>query len=245
MSAAVENQVAESFPTANVSERCYANEGNRAVLDLLGSEPMLVLDVGCGSGDNAKLARQLGLEHEFYGITLSAGERDVAMHVMKECWVEDLESSKLQCLEGRKFNAILFSHVLEHLKNPASVIAKSLNVLQPDGVVVIAVPNVLVWRQRLKFLLGRFDYTQDGTMDETHLRFYTYDSADRYLIDSNPELKLEVKEVEGSVPLWFLRHHLLSNKMTARLDRLGCKVFPNLFGHQILIRARKVATGSR
>ena len=225
--------------SANNAQRRYGNEGNRAILEMLSSEPREVLDVGCGSGDNARLAAQLGFNQEYYGITLSQDEQEIALSRMKECWVADIETSDLYFLGQRQFDAILFSHVLEHLKDPASTVSRFISFLRPGGTIVIGVPNVLVFRQRLKFLIGRFDYEDDGVMDATHLRFYTYDSADRYLLAS-PQLKLLRKEVEGSVPLWFLRHHLLPGRAKDWLDHKGCTLFPNLFGGQILLKARKV-----
>ncbi|HKO60325.1 MAG TPA: hypothetical protein VJV03_04120, partial [Pyrinomonadaceae bacterium] len=129
---------------------------------------------------------------------------------------------------------------LEHLINPGAAVGRFLPFLRSGGRVIIAVPNVLVLKQRIKFLMGHFDYEEDGIMDSTHLRFYTYDSAARSLIAS-PELRLIRKEVEGSVPLWFLRHHFLPARAKAWLDKQGCSLFPNLFGDQILLEARKIS----
>ena len=226
--------------SANNAERQYGNEGNRAILELLGSEPKQILDVGCGSGDNARLAGELGFNQEYYGITLSQSEKEIALKGMKECWVADVETSDLDFLKQRQFDAILFSHVLEHLRDPASIVSRFVSFLRPGGTIVIAVPNVLVFRQRIKFLIGRFNYEDDGVMDSTHLRFYTYDSADRYLLASS-KLKIVRKEVEGSVPLWFLRHYFLPGRAKNWLDNKGCDLFPNLFGGQVLLKAQKLA----
>jgi hypothetical protein len=121
------------------------------------------------------------------------------------------------------------------------VVAKFVRHLRPGGVVLIAVPNVLTWRQRIEFLRGRFNYAEAGLMDVTHVRFFTYDSADAYLLKDTPALKLEKKVADGSVPLWFLRHKLLSEEARRRVDALGCSLLPNLFAGQILIKARLTA----
>ena len=53
-----------------------------------------------------------------------------------------------------------------------------------------------------------------------------------------PGLKLETKIADGSVPLWFLRHRLLSAGMRRSIDKFGCSRLPNLFAGQVLIKAR-------
>lgn len=221
--------------------KAYANCGNPPLLALLDKDCVTVLDVGCGSGDNARLSERQGYTREFYGITLSPAEYRAASTVMTECWVEDVEISSLECLNGRTFDAIIFSHVLEHLKDPSLVISKFVPHLVPGGKILIAVPNVVVWRQRLQFILGRFQYEEEGVLDKTHLRFFTYYSADKYLVNENANLRLIEKTVDGSVPLWFLRRRILTAKLRALCDRAGCIVFPNLFGVQILLKAERTS----
>jgi hypothetical protein len=72
------------------------------------------------------------------------------------------------------------------------------------------------------------------------LRFFTFDTADNYLFQKSANLKIIVKDVTGSFPLWLLRRYILPQFVIDYIDRLGCKLFPNLFGSQILIKAIKV-----
>jgi hypothetical protein len=76
-------------------------------------------------------------------------------------------------------------------------------------------------------------------LDATHLRFFTYLTADRYLLADVPELKLDSKTVSGSVPLWWLRRHVLPERACSAIDSLGCRWRPNLFGSQILLKATR------
>jgi hypothetical protein len=138
-----------------------------------------------------------------------------------------------------QFDALIFSHVLEHLRNPAEVLARYVALLHEEGEVLIAVPNLLSWKFRLQFLIGRFEYESGGVLDDTHLRFFTFDSADHNLLCLTPELHVVNKTAEGSVPLWILRRYILPKSISEWLDRLGCKHFPNLFGNQVLIKALK------
>lgn len=217
--------------------RVYANAGNPAVVALVDPLSSVVLDVGCGAGDNASLLKARDPSKQIYGITASKGEAALAGRWMEACWVADLEQPLPSEVIERDYDVIVCSHVLEHLVDPASAVARLSALLKPGGSFVIAVPNVLSWRQRLRFLFGRFEYEQTGVLDETHLRFFTYFTAPNYLLAKARELRVVEQRVTGSVPLWILRRHVFSSRLAEYVDRLGCLVTPNLVGSEILIKA--------
>jgi SAM-dependent methyltransferase len=223
----------------SVADRTYYNNGNPALLDLLETNCKFILDVGCGSGDNARLLKERRPQSIVFGITLSQTELEAASQDLEAGWVADIETSDLAFLGSRTFDAIIFSHVLEHLREPPKILERFLRFLKPEGFLLIAVPNVLVWSQRLKFMAGQFEYLNGGVLDDTHLRFFTYLTADQYLVSNLAGLRITRKSVSGSVPLWLLRRHVFPQRLSAWLDRIGCKVYPNLFGDQVLIQARK------
>lgn len=221
-------------------QRIYANVGNYPLVELLEGDVLRVLDVGCGAGDNAALIRARYPDAQISGVTVSPAEAEVAKAVLDTCWIFDIEGGELPpVLQSTRFDTLVFSHVLEHLRDPAVVLARFVTLLQPGGQVLIAVPNVLGWRQRLQFLYGRFEYESAGVLDDTHLRFFTYFTADRYLLNNCTELHVVHKSVTGSVPLWWLRRYVLPASWSAKIDQFGCKRWPNLFGGQVLIKAIK------
>ena len=67
--------------------------------------------------------------------------------------------------------------ILEHLVRPERLLQDCREVLTPKGAVVISVPNVANIAVRLMLLFGRFDYTERGILDKTHLRFFTRKAA--------------------------------------------------------------------
>ncbi len=220
--------------------RIYENRGNWPLVELLGTGCQRVLDVGCGAGDNAALVKARYPGCRVFGITHGAAEADVARRHLEQCWVFDIEGELPEELAARTFDTLMFSHVLEHLRDPALVLSRFTPLLEAGGAVLIAVPNVLSWRQRVQFLQGRFEYEPSGVLDDTHLRFFTYFTADHYLLGQSPELQLRAKQVTGSVPLCWLRRHLLPNEWSLAIDSWGCRHWPNLFGGQILLKATKV-----
>jgi 2-polyprenyl-3-methyl-5-hydroxy-6-metoxy-1,4-benzoquinol methylase len=218
--------------------RVYKNAGNAPLLALLDDvESKRVLDVGCGAGDNAALLKFKHPGCEIHGVTHSAAEAEIAKQWMAACWVFDIESEIPGVLSAMRFDAIIFSHVLEHLRDPAAVLDRFANLLRHRGCIVVAVPNALSWRMRWRFLRGDFEYGSEGVLDDTHLRFFTYVTADRYLLGSSSRLKLVTKSVAGSVPLWWFRRNLLPKSWSRSIDDLGCRLWPNLFGDQVLMKA--------
>jgi SAM-dependent methyltransferase len=220
-------------------ERVYRNAGNPPLVDLVDPSALVVLDVGCGAGDNAALLRARNPRVRIHGITRSEAEAALARERMESCTVADVEGGIPEGVAGRAYDAILFSHVLEHLRDPAGVLARFAGLLAPGGAAVVAVPNVLHWPQRIRFLLGDFEYEAAGVLDDSHLRFFTYRTAARLLLSKSPGLELAAERVTGSVPLWWLRRHVLPKGWSGRIDALGCRLLPNLFGGQVLLKAVK------
>ena len=220
-------------------ERVYKNDGNAALLRLLGEECREVLDVGCGSGDNASLLRTWLPRVEIDGITHSRSEAVLAGKHMRSCWIFDVEESIPSGVELRTYDAVIFSHVLEHFRNPAGIVSAYSAYVKPNGVILIAVPNILSWRMRSRFLRGDFAYAESGPLDNTHLRFFTFFTVDELLLGAAPTLSLEQKVADGSFPLWWARRGMLPKSTCALIDSWACRRWPNLFAEQILLKARK------
>jgi 2-polyprenyl-3-methyl-5-hydroxy-6-metoxy-1,4-benzoquinol methylase len=226
-------------------DRIYRNDGNAPLVALIDRPVRSVLDVGCGAGDNASLIRARFPDCEIHGVTRSVGEAEVAKAHMTSCGVWDIEGDIPGAVASTRFDVILFSHVLEHLRDPRTVLRNFSRLLRSDGMVLIAVPNVVSWAMRWEFARGRFEYQEEGILDDTHLRFFTFFTADRYLLFGNPGLQLVSKAVTGSVPLWWLRRYLMPKKYSEWLDMLGCRLWPNLFGGQIMLKVVGARTDHR
>lgn len=219
-------------------KRVYQNLGNEDLIKLL-TPCSKVLDVGCGNGANARLIADKYPDAQVSGVTIAQTEADASKPYLKKCYVFDMESSWPDQLQEESYDALIFSHVLEHLRDPALVVAKYVQHLQSGGQILIAVPNVLNWRQRIDFALGRFEYESAGVMDDTHLRFFTYLTSDRYLLSRCKDVSITHKLATGSVPLWLLRRAVLPSKWSDFIDKNGTKFWPNLFGSQVVFRGIK------
>lgn len=136
----------------------------------------LVLDVGCASGYLGEILMEQG--NTVYGIDGNAQAIEQAKKTYQDAVCMDLNNTEhLSVFGGKKFDVIVFADVLEHLLDPVAVLRYFRQSLQSDGAVVVSLPNVALWRVRLNLLFGRFDYTDYGVLDRTHLHLYTFSSA--------------------------------------------------------------------
>lgn len=205
---------------------------NQGVLSLVPKSARRVLDIGCGSG---ALGREIKrkIECEVTGVTFSGEEAVSARQWLDTVIVFDLNQFVPRDLG--LFDCIVCSHILEHLYSPAELLSRLRNSLTPDGVLIVALPNALFWKQRWEFLRGRFRYTEGGIMDSTHYRFFDYSTSAELI--SSARFEIIARDVEAHFPLPFLRQRL--GFLAGRLDRLASKLIPGLCGTQFIIVARK------
>jgi 2-polyprenyl-3-methyl-5-hydroxy-6-metoxy-1,4-benzoquinol methylase len=184
-------RVAEAASAAPEPLKYVVEEENRALVESIG-RPRRVLDVGCGVGLNGAAAKRKGARVTGIEIVRHTSER--ARKVLDEVLAIDITSdaSVKAGLEGKTFDLMLFGDVLEHVPDPGAVLGRLLPYLEPEGRVIASLPNVAAWTVRLGLLGGHFDYEQSGILDNTHLRFFTRDSA-RHLLEA---AGLEVLRVE-------------------------------------------------
>jgi len=219
--------------------KLYDNSGNLDVALLVPPEAIDVLDIGCGAGATGILIKQLNNEIRIHGITINAKEAEKAAAVYEKVFIADLEREDLGKILPTRYDAIICSHILEHLKAPDEFIASISELLNPAGVLIVALPNIAHWKSRIKILFGKFDYEETGVMDDTHIRFFTYHSADQFIFRKTEKIQVTKKGVTGNAPLWKMRN-ILPSQVTIKLNKIACASFPNLLGSQILITAQLV-----
>jgi 2-polyprenyl-3-methyl-5-hydroxy-6-metoxy-1,4-benzoquinol methylase len=125
-----------------------------------------LLDVGCASGRFVGLVKQRFPDADVWGIDPVAYEGG-DFHRVVGRFPDDLPA-------GRVFDCIVFNDVLEHLVDPWGVLRATRPFLAPGGVVVASIPNIRNLEiLRALVLHGRWEYTEIGILDRTHLRFFT------------------------------------------------------------------------
>lgn len=139
-----------------------------------------VLELGCGYG---VISRQLALRQgcAVTGIEYDAQSAESARPWLDRLVVADLEGVSWTTEIQPPFEVIVAADVIEHLRDPLRLLRKLRGMLALDGCVVLSVPNVGHAGVIAGLLCGRFDYTPTGILDETHLRFFTWNSLEALL----------------------------------------------------------------
>jgi methionine biosynthesis protein MetW len=176
--------------------KVYINTGNVDVLRHVSTDRSHILDVGCGGGSLAAVLKSLG--HQVDGITISEEEKRSAVEHCREVFIHNLENGLPQSVLGRKYDYVICSHVLEHIVYPKSLLKDIGGILKPGGRLIIALPNLMHYKSRLKLLAGNFEYKQAGIWDYTHVKWYTFKTAQQLLRETG--FKIKTAEVTGELP---------------------------------------------
>lgn len=140
-----------------------------------------VLEFGPANGRLTKyLNKELNCDVYLAELDEEAGNE--ALKYGKELIVGDIENYEwYEKFREIKFDYILFADVLEHLRDPKSVIAKSKLLLKQNGSFLLSVPNMAHNSVLIDLMKNELCYTNVGLLDNTHIHFFTYNSLERML----------------------------------------------------------------
>lgn len=85
--------------------------------------------------------------------------------------------------EGTGYDYIIFADVLEHLSIPEKVISECKSILKPKGKILISIPNITHNSIIIDLFNGKFEYSETGLLDRTHIHFFSYESFVKMLHD--------------------------------------------------------------
>jgi 2-polyprenyl-3-methyl-5-hydroxy-6-metoxy-1,4-benzoquinol methylase len=196
----------------------------------LAPETMRLLDVGCSRGQYVAAAEQFGFRAE--GIEpaprIAAAARAQGLNVHTGLLDE-------QCFPAASFDVITLFEVIEHLKEPLSLMRECHRILKPGGIVCLSTGNTRSWT--VAAMRGRWDYF-DLEQDGGHVSFYNPRSlallAERtgYTVADIETSRVRFTE-RSQVPLIV---HTLA-KAAAELLSLPAKLMRR--GHQMLAYLRR------
>lgn len=158
------------------------NNSHTLMVELVGGNKR-VLDVGCATGYLARALISRGCTVSGFEADPAAAEE--ARPLLDKLVVGDVEEVDLAAAFGAgNFDVVVFGDVLEHLRDPLTVLRRATRLLAPGGTVVASIPNVAHGSVRLALLHGRFDYQPLGLLDFSHLRFFTKASIETLFADA-------------------------------------------------------------
>lgn len=154
------------------------------MVGFVGDSAAVVLDVGCACGDLG-LALKKSRNAEIYGLEYNEGSIEVALATgvyekIVQCDLDLLKEGNF-CEWNGKFDYLICGDIFEHLRDPANVLKNLARFLKSNGKLIASIPNVAHMYIKAQLLTDRFEYTETGLLDETHIHLFTRHSISEFM----------------------------------------------------------------
>lgn len=204
-----------------------------------------ILDIGCGDGFiSSIIAREAGAK--VYGL-------DISMHAVSKAKERGIAARVLnldrQAFPFRKdsFDAVFCGDVLEHVHDTESLLENISHVLKPGGYVILSIPNIASWYNRIFLLFGLMPTWVESSLrtytgnpfvkkGSGHIHAFTKRSLREILVLNG----FRIEKFEGSPVLADGSRGIWKEKMWNSVDSLFAK--KTSFASTIVLKARKVKT---
>lgn len=172
----------------------YFRNTRAEVLPFLPASYRTVLEIGCGAG---VFAAQLAPGSEIWGVEPHEDAASRAAAVLHRVLRGPYDAVAGQIPDGY-FDVVVCNDVIEHIADEAVLLASLRTKLRPGGHLVGSVPNVRFVKNLAGLLLAKDWHYQDaGTLDRTHLRFFTEKSLRRTLREAGFAIE-EFRGINGA-----------------------------------------------
>lgn len=218
-----------------------ANLQTRKVIDWIENNSN-VLEFGCHTGLLSRCLSE-GKNAKVVGLDINSEALKIAEKYQIRTIETDIEDPNLWMpqFENTSFDIITFLHIIEHLKNPDFVLKNAIELLSPNGFVIIGLPNVSNAKDRFDMFFGKFEYSEIGIMDSTHIHMFNYFSALNLISDAGLEIIDYYSPWQVNPIKHFLDHlpvlHRLAKNISVRPSRVF-KFSPNITDSVMLFKCK-------
>jgi len=207
----------------NFEERLCALKYYHALEETKNSKK--ILDLGCCTGGLFESFIKRG--QEIYGVEIDREAVKIGKEKGYFIIEGDLEDEKtFKEIENiAPFDAVLALDVLEHLKDPWKFLEKLKNIFEKEGFIFATIPNIANWKIRLKILLGKFNYEDEGILDKGHLRFFNFKGIVELFEKSNYKIE-KIFPTSSSLPFFPKKWEWKA----IQISRIAPNLFTDVFG---------------
>ncbi len=200
----------------------YFGNVNPDVLKQIDLKAQSICEFGCGTGALANAYKALNPDCHYVGVelipeALAQAEAVLDVAIVKNLdrvgdWSLDVDLQKALPLDS--FDYMIFGDVLEHLYDPAAVLAQAVARLKPGGRVVACIPNVQHWSSFAQLLIGSWPQQEMGLFDKTHIRWFTLSD----MLDLFTRNDLQVLHVQPRFPAMNQQSQALKQQLISLLQ---------------------------
>jgi glycosyltransferase involved in cell wall biosynthesis len=190
-----------------------------------------VMDLGSGLGAVGSALKQKGCA--VFGCDVERGPLTSNYDRFIEA---DLNRGIPDFGHAEKFDVILCLDVVEHLRSPHDFLDQLRErALQTGAEVILTTANIAFAPMRILLLFGRFEYGRRGILDLTHTQLFTFATMKRAMRTAG----FDIVATEGIVvPAPFIFGETVLSRLLLGINRLLVRLWPAMFGFQILLRAK-------
>ena len=139
-------------------------------------EPTTCLDVACGEGWGLKVFRDegwdvIGLDYSVDACEVHNPEQ--VKHIITGNLYDTLDDIAEM---GRKYQVLNLDNILEHVIDPYKLLERCRKVIEPEGVMIIEVPNADSKHHRYLFDMGVLEWRIGSVAYPDHLSYFGIDS---------------------------------------------------------------------
>lgn len=156
------------------------NRSHTKILKLL--EPAkYILELGCFSGYMTRYMKD-NLGGRIFGIEMDKEAAELARPYCEDLFIGDIDEMDFtEVLGEKRFDVIILADIIEHLKDPSGLLMKLKRFIEPDGYILLSVPNAVHGSMGLELIDGRWKYRSYGLFDDTHLRYFDKNGIEQLL----------------------------------------------------------------
>lgn len=186
-------------------------------------QPKRILEIGSGDGFLGAAIKERHID--LAGIDLVPPQNGHYSRFYRE----DAERFDFARLEGKSFDMVCLMDVLEHLREPETLLLRlRKNASFENAVFVVSVPNIAFFTIRIGLLFGRFNYADRGILDIDHKRLFTSRSLRTMLRECGYTVQ---KIIPITPPFHLLNKHVFADFLSGLFNMLN-KALPGLFSFQ-------------
>jgi len=200
-------------------------------------DPTCVLDIGCRDGNMLLYCQHNHSNVEFHGMDITKKDLEMAIERgYKSGFEHDIRNRPFPYRDGF-FDAVLCSHILEHLEQPGEVLEELNRVMKKGGLLIVGVPIGLLpgilWRRHITPLYNPRKRKEEALKRFQHVSFFSLPELKQLL----KKYHFHTEEARGDFCIRARKFFLENYKWWYDFNQWWGRVFPGVLGH-VTVKAR-------
>lgn len=173
--ALIESLISEtSTPQQTMKQTPAHNIVNIDLMHMIPTDARRIVEVGCMHGAMARTYRETNPHVHYFGIDIDPDYAQVAAQFCNQTLGADIESMPAATFQNLfPSDCWIFGDCLEHLRDPWRIVRMVREAIDPNGCMLVCIPNAQHWSVQMRLATGQFRYEDSGLLDRTHIRWFT------------------------------------------------------------------------